>query len=217
MAIRVAATPPKTTPGPVNKLHFLYIILPSFLLSNLDLEKHNFWSIWPFVGNEEDELAQRRLEDKQPEEKTNTDCLVKEREKVHLGIKVGANITVTGVPGQEGAEGGPRFEVPALDEDAEYRLCLSVSPKDSRKVITWSTRDRKAEVFQVSNDDTAVAQRWLEDKQPEEKTNTDCLVKEREKVHLGIKVGANITVTGVPGQEGAEGNVAEKNKGVYES
>ncbi|GKG32834.1 hypothetical protein Tco_0430344, partial [Tanacetum coccineum] len=33
----------------------------------------------------------------------------------------------------------------------------------------------------VSNDDTAVTQRWLEDKQPEEKTNTDCLVKEQEK------------------------------------
>ncbi|GJW26436.1 zinc finger, CCHC-type containing protein [Tanacetum coccineum] len=41
--------------------------------------------------------------------------------------------------------------------------------------------DREAEVFQVSNDDTAVAQRRLEDKQPEEKTNTDCLVKEQEK------------------------------------
>ncbi|GJY91117.1 hypothetical protein Tco_0506313 [Tanacetum coccineum] len=53
---------------------------------------------------------------------------------------------------------------------------------------------------------------WFEDKQPEENTNTDCLVKEQEKVHLGIKVGANITVTGVPGQEGAEGNVAEKKK-----
>ncbi|GKC91386.1 hypothetical protein Tco_1152035, partial [Tanacetum coccineum] len=46
----------------------------------------------------------------------------------------------------------------------------------------------------------------------EEKTNTDCLVKEQEKVHLGIKMGANITVTGVPGQEGAESNVAEKKK-----
>ncbi|GJT47082.1 hypothetical protein Tco_0955797 [Tanacetum coccineum] len=57
-----------------------------------------------------------------------------------------------------------------------------------------------------------VTQRWLEDKQPEDKTNTDCLVKEQEKVHLGIKVGANITVTGVPGQEGAEGNVAGKKK-----
>nr|GFD55097.1 zinc finger, CCHC-type [Tanacetum cinerariifolium] len=38
--------------------------------------------------------------------------------------------------------------------------------------------DREAEVFQVSNDDTAVAQRRLEDKQLEEKTNMDCLVKE---------------------------------------
>ncbi|GKA70155.1 hypothetical protein Tco_0776219 [Tanacetum coccineum] len=41
--------------------------------------------------------------------------------------------------------------------------------------------DHEAEVFQVSNDDTVVAQRRLEDKQPEEKTNTDCLVKEQEK------------------------------------
>nr|GEV11368.1 transposon TX1 putative 149 kDa protein [Tanacetum cinerariifolium] len=36
-------------------------------------------------------------------------------------------------------------------------------------------------VHGVSNDDTAVTQKWLEDKQPEEKTNTDCLVKEQEK------------------------------------
>ncbi|GJV58782.1 zinc finger, CCHC-type containing protein [Tanacetum coccineum] len=57
-----------------------------------------------------------------------------------------------------------------------------------------------------------VVQRRLEDKQLEEKTNTDCLVKEQKKVHLGIKVGENITVTGVPEQEGAEGNVAEKKK-----
>ncbi|GKA16861.1 hypothetical protein Tco_0696698 [Tanacetum coccineum] len=83
--------------------------------------------------------------------------------------------------------------------------------------LRWNCRDREAEVFQVSNDDTAVAQRRLEDKQPKEKTNTDCLVKERENVHLGIKVGANITVTEVPGQEGVEGNVVEKKKGVYES
>ncbi|GKA87101.1 hypothetical protein Tco_0808812 [Tanacetum coccineum] len=81
------------------------------------------------VSNDAAAVAQRWLEDKQPEETTNTDCLVKERENVHLGIKVGANITVTGVPGQEGAEGGPRFEVPARGKDAEYRLCLSVTPK----------------------------------------------------------------------------------------
>ncbi|GJU99293.1 zinc finger, CCHC-type containing protein [Tanacetum coccineum] len=72
--------------------------------------------------------------------------------------------------------------------------------------------DCEAKVFQVSNDDAAVAQRRLKDKQLEEKTNTNCLVKEQEKVHLGIKVGTNIMVTGVPGQEGAEGNVVEKKK-----
>nr|GEU96036.1 zinc finger, CCHC-type [Tanacetum cinerariifolium] len=54
--------------------------------------------------------------------------------------------------------------------------------------------------------------RRLEDKQPEEKTNMDCLVKEQEKIHLEIKVRANITVTEVPGQEGVEGNVATKKK-----
>ncbi|GJY82363.1 zinc finger, CCHC-type containing protein [Tanacetum coccineum] len=63
--------------------------------------------------------------------------------------------------------------------------------------------DREAEVFQVSNDDAAVAQRRLDDKQLEEKTNTVCLVKEHEEVHLGINVAANIMVTRVPGQEGA--------------
>ncbi|GKB81728.1 hypothetical protein Tco_0948623 [Tanacetum coccineum] len=78
--------------------------------------------------------------------------------------------------------------------------------------IKGAQGDHEAEVFQVSNDDATVAQRRLEDKQPEEKTNMDCLVKEQKKVHLGIKVGANITVTGVPEQEGAEGNVAEKKK-----
>ncbi|GJR37134.1 zinc finger, CCHC-type containing protein [Tanacetum coccineum] len=53
--------------------------------------------------------------------------------------------------------------------------------------------DREAGVFQVSNDDAVVAQRRLEDKQLEEKTNTDGLIKEQENVHL-------------------EGNVAEKKK-----
>nr|GEY39037.1 hypothetical protein [Tanacetum cinerariifolium] len=85
------------------------------------------------LGNRIPWMAQRRLEDKQPEEKTNTDCLVKEQENKHLDVKLGANITVTGVHGQEGAEGNVavknKFEVPALDEDAECRLCLSVTPK----------------------------------------------------------------------------------------
>nr|GEY02160.1 retrovirus-related Pol polyprotein from transposon TNT 1-94 [Tanacetum cinerariifolium] len=63
--------------------------------------------------------------------------------------------------------------------------------------------DRKDEVFQVSNDDDAVDQRRLKDKQLKEKKNTDFSVEEQKKVHLGIKLGENIRVTGVPGQEGA--------------
>nr|GFB82643.1 hypothetical protein [Tanacetum cinerariifolium] len=47
-------------------------------------------------------------------------------------------------------------------------------------------RDCEAEVFQVSNDDTTVAQRRLEDKQPKEKTNTDCLSGIAK--HLGVAV-----------------------------
>ncbi|GJX53204.1 hypothetical protein Tco_0281573 [Tanacetum coccineum] len=132
------------------------------------------------VSNDDTAVAQRQLKDKQSEEKTNTDCLVKEQENVHLGIKVRANIIITRVPGQEGAEGN-----------------VAENKKGAQG-------DHEAEVFQVSNDDTAVAQRRLKDKQPEEKTNTDCLVKEQENVHLGIKVGGNIMVTRVPGQEGAE-------------
>ncbi|GJW53202.1 hypothetical protein Tco_0097287 [Tanacetum coccineum] len=58
-----------------------------------------------------------------------------------------------------------------------------------------------------------VAQRQLEDKQLEEKTNTNILVKEHEKVHLGIKVEENIMITRVPRKEGAEGNCAKKEKG----
>nr|GFA74457.1 retrovirus-related Pol polyprotein from transposon TNT 1-94 [Tanacetum cinerariifolium] len=78
--------------------------------------------------------------------------------------------------------------------------------------LQGAQKNHEAEVFQVSNNDVAVAQRRLEDKQLEEMTNANCLVKEQENVHLGIKVGANIMVTRVPGQEGAEGNVAEKKK-----
>nr|GEZ50101.1 FAR1 DNA binding domain-containing protein [Tanacetum cinerariifolium] len=66
------------------------------------------------VSNDDTVVAQRRLEDKQPEEKTNTDCLVKEQENKHLVKRV------------------QRFEVPALDEDVEYRLCLNVTLKCMR-------------------------------------------------------------------------------------
>ncbi|GJU32986.1 hypothetical protein Tco_1176575 [Tanacetum coccineum] len=44
--------------------------------------------------------------------------------------------------------------------------------------LQGTQRNREVEVFQDNNDDTKVAQRRLEDKQLEERTNTDCLVKE---------------------------------------
>nr|GEZ22776.1 zinc finger, CCHC-type [Tanacetum cinerariifolium] len=105
---------------------------------------------------------------------------------------------------------GPRFQ---------HRLQhVGIDAKGFLEFFDCSVRDKgaqgnhEAEVFQVSNDDAAVAQRWLEDKQLEERTNMYCLVKEYEKVHFGIKVEADITVTEVPGQEGPEGNVAGRKK-----
>ncbi|GKE68158.1 hypothetical protein Tco_1526230 [Tanacetum coccineum] len=47
--------------------------------------------------------------------------------------------------------------------------------------LQGAQRNREAEFFHVSNNDASVAQRWLQEKQLEEKTNTDCLVKEHEK------------------------------------
>ncbi|GJR84434.1 hypothetical protein Tco_0155219 [Tanacetum coccineum] len=69
---------------------------------------------------------------------------------------------------------GPGVEIGVHGVHDEKRVWFEVE-------LQGAQGDREAEVFQVSNDDTAVAQRWLEDKQPEEKTNTDCLVKEQEK------------------------------------
>ncbi|GKD82183.1 hypothetical protein Tco_1349022, partial [Tanacetum coccineum] len=100
---------------------------------------------------------------------------------------------------------GPGVETRVHEVQVDKRVWFEVE-------LQRAQGNREAEVFQVSNDDAAVAQRRLEDKQLEEKTNTNCLVKEQEKVHLGKKIGANIMVTGVPGQEGAEGNFAEKKK-----
>ncbi|GKB17179.1 hypothetical protein Tco_0851102, partial [Tanacetum coccineum] len=53
---------------------------------------------------------------------------------------------------------------------------------------------------------------WFEVELQGAQWDREAEVFQQEKVHLGIKMGANITVTGVPGQEGAEGNVAEKKK-----
>ncbi|GKB20541.1 zinc finger, CCHC-type containing protein [Tanacetum coccineum] len=56
--------------------------------------------------------------------------------------------------------------------------------------------DREAEVFQVSNDDAAVAQRRLEDKQLEEKANTYWFVKEQEKYMRSIAIAGLMVIKG---------------------
>nr|GFB18883.1 hypothetical protein [Tanacetum cinerariifolium] len=61
-------------------------------------ETEDFW-----VSNDNDAAAQRRLKDKQLEEKTNTDYLV--NMQVHRGANVGAFIMKTEVHDQEGVEG----------------------------------------------------------------------------------------------------------------
>nr|GFA84244.1 zinc finger, CCHC-type [Tanacetum cinerariifolium] len=61
-------------------------------------------------------------------------------------------------------------------------------------------RDHEAEVFQVSNDDTGVAQRRLEDKQPEEKTNTDCLRSTQQCMKSGV--AKHFGVAGIELQNG---------------
>nr|GEU95378.1 retrovirus-related Pol polyprotein from transposon TNT 1-94 [Tanacetum cinerariifolium] len=109
---------------------------------------------------------------------------------------------------------GSRSEVPTQVEVATYRtiktsvmevlaeqegiFCLGYKVLDnkflgvqvrerqgcSRVTHKGAQRDREAEVFQVSNDDTVVAQRWLKDKQAKDKTNTKCLSKVAK--HLGV-------------------------------
>ncbi|GJT43310.1 hypothetical protein Tco_0952025 [Tanacetum coccineum] len=60
--------------------------------------------------------------------------------------------------------------------------------------------DREAEFFQVSNIDTAVAQRRLEDKQPEEKTNTDYLRSTQQCTKSGV--AKHLGVAGLQQQNG---------------
>nr|GEV20688.1 zinc finger, CCHC-type [Tanacetum cinerariifolium] len=61
---------------------------------------------------------------------------------------------------------GPGVEIGVHGVHDEKRVWFEVK-------LQRAQGDHEAKVFQVSNDDTAVAQRRLEDKQPEEKTNMD--------------------------------------------
>ncbi|GKC04463.1 hypothetical protein Tco_0996073, partial [Tanacetum coccineum] len=110
-----------------------------------------------------------------------------------------------------------RFDIEKLDGNIVQNHRGVHAVQDEKRVwfevkLQGAQGNRKTDDFWVSNDHVAVAQRRLEDKQLEERINTNCFVKEQEKVHLGIKVGEDITVTGVPGQEGLEGNIAGRKK-----
>ncbi|GJT21301.1 hypothetical protein Tco_0891238 [Tanacetum coccineum] len=94
-----------------------------------------------------------------------------------------------------------------------FVMVLQQESHKVKKIVFWFeggtariSRDQEAEVFLVVNDDAVM---WLKDGleegQLEKKSKLDCLVKEKEKVHLDIKAGENIMITGVPGQEGARG------------
>ncbi|GKF97789.1 hypothetical protein Tco_0293610, partial [Tanacetum coccineum] len=61
---------------------------------------------------------------------------------------------------------GPGVETGVYGVQVDKRVWFEVE-------LQGAQGNREAEVFQVSNDDVAVAQRRLEDKQLEEKTNTD--------------------------------------------
>ncbi|GJW72297.1 zinc finger, CCHC-type containing protein [Tanacetum coccineum] len=63
--------------------------------------------------------------------------------------------------------------------------------------------DCEAEVFQVSNDDIAVAQRRLKDKQPEEKTNTDYLRSTQQYMKSGV--AKHLGAAGLQQQNGLSG------------
>ncbi|GJR51388.1 hypothetical protein Tco_1401909 [Tanacetum coccineum] len=80
--------------------------------------------------------------------------------------------------------------------------------------LRWNCRELKGivklRIFML----VTMMLQWLKDswRKSNLKTNTDYLVNEQEKVHLGINVGADIMVTEVPGQEGPEGNVVGRKK-----
>ncbi|GJX35709.1 hypothetical protein Tco_0247266 [Tanacetum coccineum] len=78
------------------------------------------------------------------------------------------------------------------------------------KSMERTQKNYESEEIKDSNDVVAVDQRKLEFRQLERKTNTNCLVN--EQVYIGGKIRADIMETGVPGQECAEGNAAEKKK-----
>ncbi|GJT69881.1 probable serine/threonine-protein kinase [Tanacetum coccineum] len=89
-------------------------------------------------------------------------------------------------------------ERPNFKSAVSALVSLQKETEDIRSKLNIGFKKSDYLEYKVSNDDTAVAQRWLEDKQPEEKTNTDCLVKEREKVPSQVLMGIQTTDSFTP-------------------
>ncbi|GJW67384.1 retrovirus-related pol polyprotein from transposon TNT 1-94 [Tanacetum coccineum] len=148
-------------------------------------------SLGVFFGNKGNAYFGEALAVVRNDEMTDLTCTIKGTGKVKIQLHDGSSFILEDVK-----------YVPGL-----RRSLISLGTLCGKK--RGAQGDREVEVFQVSNNDTAVAQRRLEDKQLEEKVITrTALIKGAEKLHLGIKgVGTIITVTGVQSQEGI---VAEK-------
>nr|GEV85215.1 zinc finger, CCHC-type [Tanacetum cinerariifolium] len=136
-------------------------------------------------------VAQRKLKVKQFEGKTNTDFLV--NKQVHHGANVGAIIMKTRVPVQEGAEGN------VVERDAfACEVIFKWKSVIKEDMDTQSSMCMLSNGFRQSNDDSNILDR---------------IFKVILKVHHGLNVGAVIMKTRVPGQDGVEGNAAEKYRG----
>nr|GEX24292.1 zinc finger, CCHC-type [Tanacetum cinerariifolium] len=88
---------------------------------------------------------------------------------------------------------GPSVETEVHGVHDEKRIWFEVE-------LHGAQEDRETEVFQVSNNDTAVAQRRFKDKQPEENTSTDCLRSTQQC--MKSRVAKDLGVVGIKQQNG---------------
>ncbi|GJY53337.1 retrovirus-related pol polyprotein from transposon TNT 1-94 [Tanacetum coccineum] len=98
----------------------------------------------------------------------NRTCIIKGTGKVKIQLHDGSNFILEDVRYVLGLKRS-LISLGTLEKEG-YTVKMQMGR------IKGAQGNREAEVFQVSNDDAAVAQRRLKDKQLEEKTNTDCLV-----------------------------------------
>ncbi|GJX19968.1 hypothetical protein Tco_0222645 [Tanacetum coccineum] len=119
----------------------------------------------------------------------NKTCIIKGTRKVKIQLHDGSSFILEDV------------RLSGYDDwDQEKELCVYFGSKSDEFwcIKAWDSKQ--------------VGFKQLGVKQGAQGNHEAGVFQDQEKGHLGIKVGANITVIGVPGQEGGEGNVAEKKK-----